>query len=177
MSFLDNLFQPGSSKQTTKTQNNLPAWVNTASQNNYKTAAQIASRPYTAYPFQRIAGMTGDQNNAMSMLRNYAPTAQANAGQFGVPRLIDNIGEGGSVQAYMNPYIDNVLDRTQQRIRQSTDMAHQWSGNMAQHQDGAFGDARHGIADAQIEFTGRGDMADQQERGFLSKVLDTINPF
>jgi flagellar L-ring protein precursor FlgH len=33
------------------------------------------------------------------------------------------------------------------------------------------------IADAQIEFTGRGDMADQQERGFLSKALDTINPF
>jgi len=33
------------------------------------------------------------------------------------------------------------------------------------------------IADAQIEFTGRGDMADQQERGFFSKALDTINPF
>jgi flagellar L-ring protein precursor FlgH len=33
------------------------------------------------------------------------------------------------------------------------------------------------IADAQIEFTGRGDIADQQERGFVSKVLDTLNPF
>ena len=33
------------------------------------------------------------------------------------------------------------------------------------------------IADAQIEFTGRGDVADQQERGWVGKILDTVNPF
>ncbi len=33
------------------------------------------------------------------------------------------------------------------------------------------------IADAQIEFTGRGDVADQVERGWLTKILDAINPF
>lgn len=33
------------------------------------------------------------------------------------------------------------------------------------------------IADAQIEFTGRGDVADQVDRGWLTKLLDTINPF
>jgi len=33
------------------------------------------------------------------------------------------------------------------------------------------------LADAQVEFTGRGDIADQVERGWLSKVLDAINPF
>jgi flagellar L-ring protein precursor FlgH len=33
------------------------------------------------------------------------------------------------------------------------------------------------IADAQVEFTGRGDIAEAVERGWLTKVLDFINPF
>jgi flagellar L-ring protein precursor FlgH len=33
------------------------------------------------------------------------------------------------------------------------------------------------VADAQIEFTGRGDIADQVNRGWLTKILDWINPF
>lgn len=33
------------------------------------------------------------------------------------------------------------------------------------------------LADAQVEFTGRGDVADQVERGWLAEVLDAISPF
>jgi flagellar L-ring protein precursor FlgH len=33
------------------------------------------------------------------------------------------------------------------------------------------------LADAQVEFTGRGDVADQVDRGWLTKILDAINPF
>jgi flagellar L-ring protein FlgH len=33
------------------------------------------------------------------------------------------------------------------------------------------------LADAQIEFTGRGDLADQQRKGFLGRLLDNVNPF
>lgn len=33
------------------------------------------------------------------------------------------------------------------------------------------------VADAQIEFTGRGDLADQQRKGWLSRIIDTMNPF
>lgn len=33
------------------------------------------------------------------------------------------------------------------------------------------------IADAQVEFTGRGDIAEAVERGWLTKILDFINPF
>lgn len=33
------------------------------------------------------------------------------------------------------------------------------------------------IADAQIEFTGRGDINDQQRKGWLARVLDSMNPF
>jgi len=33
------------------------------------------------------------------------------------------------------------------------------------------------IADAQIEFTGRGDIAEQQRKGWLARMLDSMNPF
>jgi flagellar L-ring protein precursor FlgH len=33
------------------------------------------------------------------------------------------------------------------------------------------------VADARVEFTGRGDVADQVDRGWLTKILDFINPF
>lgn len=33
------------------------------------------------------------------------------------------------------------------------------------------------VADAQIEFTGRGDIADQQRKGWLARLIDSANPF
>ncbi len=42
-------------------------------------------------------------------------------------------------------------------------------------QDNSVASSR--IADAQVEFTGRGDVADQVDRGWLTKILDFINPF
>lgn len=168
MGFLDNLFKPGSQTSKTTTQNKLPDWVNNAAQNNYNTALGLSQRPYTPYPFQRIAGFTGDQNQAMAMLRNYAPTAMKNGANMNVPRLIDEIGKGGTVEAYMNPYIDQVLNRTQKRIREATDFSRQWEGNMAQHQDGAFGDMRHGIADAQIEAKGMQQMGDAAANAYAA---------
>jgi flagellar L-ring protein precursor FlgH len=33
------------------------------------------------------------------------------------------------------------------------------------------------VADAQIEFTGRGDLADQQRKGWLSRGIDEVSPF
>jgi flagellar L-ring protein FlgH len=41
-------------------------------------------------------------------------------------------------------------------------------------QDNSIASTR--IADAQIEFTGRGDIADQNRKGWLSRLLDTFNP-
>jgi len=33
------------------------------------------------------------------------------------------------------------------------------------------------VADAEVEFTGRGDMADTIDRGWLTKLIDWLNPF
>jgi flagellar L-ring protein precursor FlgH len=36
--------------------------------------------------------------------------------------------------------------------------------------------ASNRVADAQVEFTGRGDVADQQRKGWLFRALDAVNP-
>lgn len=173
MSWLGDLFGASDTKTTTSVK--FPDWVNKASQANYGLATQIASRPYTAYPFQRIAGFSGDQKDAMGMLRDLAPDFAKGAGKFEVPRMIDDIGKGGSVDAYMNPFVDNVLDRTSARIREATDMARQFSSNNTAHAAGAFGDARHGIADALIEEKGIQQMGDAAAEGYAAAYGDAQN--
>lgn len=42
-------------------------------------------------------------------------------------------------------------------------------------QDNSIASSR--IADAQVEFTGRGDIADQQRKGWGVRLIETINPF
>ena len=42
-------------------------------------------------------------------------------------------------------------------------------------QDNSIASSR--IADAQVEFTGRGDLADQQRKGWGVRVIETLNPF
>lgn len=192
MGFLDSIFGSGSQKSKSKSTSEvkLPEWVTNAGKANYQVAQNLANRPYTAYPGQRVAGFSDDQNIAMDMLRNYAPTAMNNASTpFSLPRLIDEIGPGGTVEAYMSPYTENVLDRTQQRIREATNMGRQWQSNASAHQAGAFGDARHGIADATIEAKGIQQMGDAAASGYdaaynnaqglrqhdIARMLDTRN--
>ena len=180
--FFDSLFSPSTS--TTSTTTSAPDWVNKAGQNNYNFAQSVAGQPYQPYTGgERIAPMTGDQNNAQSMLRGFKPTElQPGYSGYSPPRAIDNIAGGpgatggaGTMQDYMNPYVDNVLNRTQARIRQATDMAKEWQDGVAAHQAGAFGDARHGIADAQIEKQGQQQMGDAAASGYSSAFTDAEN--
>lgn len=165
-SFLSDLFG-GSKVDAGSKSTKLPGWVDNASKYNYLLAQRIASRPYTAYPGARISGFTGDQKDAMGMLRDYGSTAwKSGSTDFKTPRLIDNIGKGGSIDAYMNPYIDQVLDRTVDRTRQATDVAKQYQSNNTMHAAGAFGDARHGIADAEIEERGINAIKDASAQGY-----------
>lgn len=150
MGLLDSLFGSGSSKSTTEVK--YPDWVNSAAQGNYDLASQIASRPYTPYPYARIAGFTDDQNSARDLLRSFMPNVEANSSDISLPRLIDNIGgSGGGISDYMSPYLDDVLGSTQKQIGRSADMAKQWQSNMGAHSAGAFGDSRHGVADSEID--------------------------
>lgn len=72
----------------------------------------------------------------------------------------------------MDPFVDTVLNRTQDRVRTAMDSAKQWQSNVASHQAGAFGDARHGVADSLIEAEGIKTMKDAAAEGY-SQAFNT----
>ena len=80
-----------------------------------------------------------------------------------------------SAQQYMNPYTQEVIDRTQQDIMRQQQMAQNQLGAQAT-QAGAFGGSRQGVAEGVMagEY-GRmaGDIAAQQRQQAYNQALDT----
>lgn len=79
---------------------------------------------------------------------------QIDLGQYGAPdsvnteRLVDEGGFLGSIDSYMNPYLDQVLDPTIREINEQSQRQQNQIGAQAM-MSGAFGDARHGIAEGE----------------------------
>jgi hypothetical protein len=163
MPFLDFLFGGGDDSTSVK----VPKWLNQAGKGAVNLGQQLATRPYTPYSFQRIANFSDDQKDAMGMLRRGASQVSMRADPLSrmkkfnplenpknidTVRLIDRIpgGKGGGINDYMNPYINQVLDRTDKRIQDAADYQRTWQSNAEANMAGAFGDARHGVADSLI---------------------------
>lgn len=167
MSFWDFLSPSSGGSKTS-----MPKWLNKDLKSVIDYGFNIASQPYQPYPYARIAGFSGDQNKAMGMLRGYAPEAKDNARAFDAPRLIDNINgpgkKAGSIDAYMSPYIDKVLDRTESRIGDMATMQRKFGSNAEAVASNAFGDARHGVANAVIADKAMGQMKDAAAEGYSS---------
>jgi hypothetical protein len=150
-SIFDWLFDPTETKSSTSTQ--LPKWVEQAGKTNYQLASGIAQRPYQTYDYPRIAPFSDDQTTAMSTLRSSQPRAlKFGETPYRPPRLIDNIpGEtAGGIKEYMNPFVDEVVNRGVGRMREAADVGRQRIANQA-HMTESFGDARHAIDDSLLE--------------------------
>ena len=166
MGFFDSLF---GSKQEKTGSTELPDWVTEQAKTNLNAAGGVANRPYTPYPYQRIASRTGDQTTADSIIRGLAPGYSSSSGQAGdmitggatadamqlnMPRLIDDIpGQPGSAQGsledYMSTYTDSVLGDTLDENQRQYGMAMQSIGDpftMA----GGHNDDRRGVYEAEL---------------------------
>lgn len=136
----------------------LPEYARPYFQNLMSNAEAETNQPYTPYGGQRIQGFTGDQSAAFSGIRNLNamgnPTVDTaagmaqNAGLAGMGYSGFQAGNVGTqmfpsanMSAYINPYIDNVLNRQQQR---TTDLFNQQQlgRDAAAQQSGAFGGSR-----------------------------------
>jgi hypothetical protein len=96
-----------------------------------------------------MAGQNLDEryglNAANSLWDQYANAAPSHVGTTGV---MDDNGPFGSFQSYMNPYIQQVLAPQMREIYNASAINQNNIGAQAAGA-GAFGDARHGIADAE----------------------------
>lgn len=79
---------------------------------------------------------------------NYAGGTLAAPKNISTERLVDENGWLGSIDSYMSPYTQRVLDPVVRELQQEDQRQKNRIGGMAQ-MSGAFGDARHGIMEGE----------------------------
>ena len=132
MGFLDSLFG-GDDTVTKTTQSNqstassgtidksIPSWLQGAAQGNI---TGLGGMSYTPFSGDRVAGLNPDEVQAGNMIRGLAGTpnayqsmieqaygnaATAAPGQASTTRWYENLGPGGDISAYMDPYMSGMV--------------------------------------------------------------------
>ena len=125
MGVLDFLFEgsaptPGTSSSTTQVQ--LPEWYTQYTTDMLGRAQGVANLPYAQYTGPRIAGFTPTEKTGFEMTKSAAGAYQPFLGQAG--EALTGAGQSfpEAVNAYMNPYTQNVVNQiADQGMRQLTE--------------------------------------------------------
>jgi len=146
----------GRGSQTTTSQVVLPQWLDDAARRSLQIADEVAGRPYTPYPGQRVAGLNNDQLWTQQGVRdlqgssapgiNTAQVMAARAGNYTPSQVAAGNFLQGNVNAYMNPYTNAVIDSSLSRLNDQTQLGVNNINANAQRA-GAFGGSRHGVAE------------------------------
>jgi hypothetical protein len=111
----------GSKSKKTKRTESMPEWINSASQKAVGIGENIATREYTPFQGERVAGLSDNEMLASERARDGFGSAN------------DYFNQGASAlggvqswtqadhQAYMNPYIENVVNRQQRDVGRTFD--------------------------------------------------------
>ena len=145
------------SKSSSTQTNTLNPW----SQGQYNTLAGnvqgiLASNPFQDYGGQMSAGLSSQEQSAMDMFQGQMGQANGmlqgamdtagQAYQSGPQSIQAGSYENFNADPYMNPYTDEVIDRSMNDLNRSRQMA------IADTESGlhssAFGGARHGVSDS-----------------------------
>ena len=126
----------------------VPDWAKEYAQENLAKGKALSEQPYQAYGGERIAGLSGLQQQAMANVAS--------------PEAF-----GKSVQGYMSPYMQNVVDiQKREAGRQSGMLGTQQQAQATQA--GAFGGYRQGIQEAERQRNLMQQMNDIQAQGSQS---------
>ena len=142
--------------QTTQSQqvNQLPPWINTAAQQNYALAQNVASQPLQQYQGQLVANMgpqTQQAINAAAQSGNAGADQYnaSNAGYLGVmgqqpQQVTPGQLSSTNLQPYMNPYTSSVINSTLPIMQQNLGLQQNQQQNAANAAN-AFGGSRQAI--------------------------------
>lgn len=148
---------------STVNQTNLPDYAEPFFTRLLERTEEESNQPYTPFGNTRVApfapetlqsfnqirdigtsgvpGQIGEASNIASAVGNYQP-----ASPFYTPSAIDQMPGGGSMtEAYMNPYVNQVLDRGQRRAMERYD-EQQVSRDASFAQRGSFSNSRRDVA-------------------------------
>jgi len=170
--------QPATTTQIQKTE--LPAWVDAASQANYAQAAASANNLTPSAP-QNVAGQQPLQAQAVDWLNQSTGMSQGAFGNalnsiggakdvaynpvslwggardVSAPRDVGNVTAQGfldrDINAYMNPYTQQVVDATDQASRRDESLSLMKNSDQ-NRASGAFGGSRDAITNAVLQSEG-----------------------
>jgi len=162
---------PSETSQTTKVE--YPEWVDEAAKANLDLADTLASKPYNPYTGQLLASIspyTTQSQNALVNMANTDPFGSVLA--TGTGQVLNDLGYTPSnlasptydrsavrqlnpsyltstTQQLMDPYINDVVNGTVNKMNDARLQTLQQTGDQAQMRN-AFGGDRHGIMEAQV---------------------------
>ena len=148
----------GGTEQTSTTQqqsvNQLPQWINTAAQQNYAQAQNIAAQPLQQYQGQLVAGVAPQTQQAWNTA---AQGGNAGADQYGASQAgyLGVMGQqpqqvtagqlsSTNLQPYESPFTQDVINRTLPIMQQQLGLQQNQQQNAANSAN-AFGGSRQGI--------------------------------
>ena len=169
----------GQPSQTSQTQTvELPEWARPYAKETLAKTSALTGEDYKPYEGERIAGFdpaqTQTQQKIMGM--DIAPQMGMASGVTGASGLA-SLGAGaqygqmatdpGSMQAYMSPYMQNVVDIQQREAARQAGIAGTQRGGQAVRA-GAFGGSRQAIMEAEAGRNLQQQLGDIQGRGLQS---------
>jgi len=147
-------FGGSSGTQTQTSQTSLPDWVNNAAQSNYQQAQQVSQNLMGPYTGQRVADLTpGQTSNIAAAQANVGSTnpafqqaqnATSNFLNFNAPQVNPQQLAQTSLQPYMNPFTNQVVNSGLQALDVQRQQALASTGAQAA-QSKAFGGSRQGV--------------------------------
>ena len=177
----------------------LPTWAVDYGKTGLGQAAaltDIEQNPYQTYTGDRTAGFSGLQQKSMQDAYNMGPSAGTNqamglAGAAGLNALntqydpasfnVNQLQTGsftqpGAASAYMDPYMQNVVDIQKREAQRAADVA--GTGRNAQAvKAGAFGGSRQAIMDAEAQRNLAQQMGDIQAKGSSAAYNQAMQQF
>lgn len=146
-------------------------------------ATQIANQSYPGYSGEkRLEPFSDDQRSTFGQVNAFADQGgnpgyyqyanqqaqaygAAPAGQVNTGRVVDESGPLGKISDYMNPYVNQVVQPQIRNLNEAAARQRIQSGEAATA-GGAFGDARHGVADSLTNREQMNSIADVTGRGY-----------
>lgn len=142
----------GGGKQTTSSTQTVDPEFKARALDVYSRAEEVANRPYQAYTGEMVAGFTPQQEQAFAQFGRAATAAQPAIAQ--AQELARRAGAyqpqtvAQAMEAYQNPYTQQVIDTTLADIERSRQIA-QGQGAAQAVAARAFGGSRQGVAEAE----------------------------
>lgn len=157
-------FFGGGSKETT-TENRIPDWLSASGRRLVGYGEDLAKKPYEAYTGERVAPLSAYEREGMhaagTVGRAYTPYLSQAADQFaGADRRFTDADMG----AYMNPYIDGVLEPAAREMGEAFERQRN-QRNLTSAQRGAFGGLRNEIGNDMLDESYLEGIGDLYARG------------